>query len=31
VVQMGGHMRALAGKAYLPQNLPAGVGAEVIR
>ena len=31
VVQLGGHMRALAGKAYLPQNLPPGVGAEVIR
>jgi Protein of unknown function (DUF2844) len=31
VVQMGGHMRSLAGRAYLPQNLPAGVHAEVIR
>jgi hypothetical protein len=31
VVQTGGHMRALVGKAYLPQNLPAGVGPEVIR
>jgi hypothetical protein len=25
VVQVGGHMRATAGRAYLPQGLPAGV------
>jgi len=31
VVQMGGHMGALSGKAYLPQNLPAGMHAEDIR
>ena len=31
VVQMSGHMRSLTGKAYLPQSLPAGVPAEVIR
>ena len=31
VVQMGGHMRSLMGKAYLPQSLPAGVRPEVIR
>ena len=31
VVQMGGHMRSLTGKAYLPQSLPAGVRAEEIR
>jgi hypothetical protein len=31
VVQIGGHMRSLIGKAYLPQSLPAGVRAEVIR
>lgn len=31
VVQMSGHMRSLAGEAYLPQSLPAGVRAEVIR
>lgn len=31
VVQMSGHMRALAGRAYLPQSLPVGVRAEVIR
>jgi hypothetical protein len=31
VVQMSGHMRALMGKAYLPQSLPAGVRPEVIQ
>jgi hypothetical protein len=31
VVQMSGHMRSLAGKAFLPQGLPAGVHAEEIR
>jgi hypothetical protein len=31
VVQMGGHMRSLAGRAYLPLNLPTGVHAEEIR
>ena len=28
VVQVSGHMRAFAGKAYLPQMMPAGVRAE---
>lgn len=31
VVEMGGHMGALTGRAYLPQNLPAGMHAEDIR
>jgi hypothetical protein len=31
VVQMGGHMRSLTGRAYLPQSLPAGVRPEEIR
>lgn len=31
VVEMGGHMGALTGRAYLPQNLPAGMRAEEIR
>lgn len=31
VVQLSGHMRALAGRAYLPQSLPAGVRPEEIR
>jgi hypothetical protein len=31
VVQMGGHMRSLVGRAYIPQNLPAGVQAGEIR
>jgi hypothetical protein len=31
VVQMGGHMRSLAGRAFLPQNLPAGVRPEEIQ
>lgn len=28
VVQISGHMRAMRGKAYVPQMLPAGVRAE---
>lgn len=28
IVQTGGHMGSLAGKAYLPQSLPAGFRAE---
>lgn len=28
MIQMGGHMRSLIGKAYLPQALPAGVRPE---
>ncbi len=31
IVQMGGHMRALTGKAYLPGAMPAGVRAEDLR
>jgi Protein of unknown function (DUF2844) len=31
VLQMGGHMRALVGRAYLPQMVPAGVQVEEIR
>lgn len=31
VLQHGGHMRSFAGRAYLPQLLPAGVTAEVIQ
>jgi hypothetical protein len=31
VMQMGGHMGALTGMAYLPQSLPAGVRAEDIQ
>ncbi len=31
VVQMGGHMGALRGMAYIPQGLPAGIRAEAIR
>ena len=31
VVHSSGHMRAFAGNAYLPQNLPPGVSAEDIR
>jgi Protein of unknown function (DUF2844) len=27
VVQVGGHMRAYSGRAYLPQALPSGVTA----
>jgi len=29
--EMGGHMRAFAGRAYLPQLLPPGVQADAIR
>jgi hypothetical protein len=31
VVQTGGHMRALTGRAYLPQSLPAGLRPEEIQ
>ena len=31
VVHSSGHMRAFAGQAYLPQNLPSGVSAEDIQ
>jgi Protein of unknown function (DUF2844) len=31
VVQLGGHMRAFAGRVYVPQMMPAGVRAEEIR
>ena len=31
VVQISGHMRSFAGKAYVPQQLPAGVRAEDIQ
>lgn len=31
VLQMEGHMRSLSGRAYLPQNLPAGMRLEEIR
>ena len=31
VMQMGGHMRALAGRAYIPQLVPAGVKIEELR
>jgi hypothetical protein len=31
VVQIGGHPRAFAGKAYVPEMLPSGVGAENIQ
>lgn len=31
VFQQGGHMRAFAGRAYLPQMLPAGVQSEAIQ
>jgi hypothetical protein len=31
VFQSFGHFRALAGRAYLPQMLPSGVGVEEIR
>jgi uncharacterized protein DUF2844 len=30
VVQLGGHMRDFMGRAYLPDQLPAGVRAEDI-
>jgi Protein of unknown function (DUF2844) len=31
VLQMGGHMRALVGRAYIPAMVPAGVKVEEIR
>lgn len=31
VIQVGGHMGALVGRAYIPQSVPAGVRAEEIR
>jgi Protein of unknown function (DUF2844) len=31
VVQMSGHARAFVGRAYVPQLLPQGVGAESVR
>jgi hypothetical protein len=31
VVQSSGHMRAFAGKAYLPDAMPAGVASEEIK
>jgi hypothetical protein len=31
VVQMGGHMRYLVGRAYVPQMVPSGVKVEEIR
>lgn len=31
VVQIGGHMRAFAGRAYVPEMLPSGVRAENIQ
>jgi hypothetical protein len=31
VVQIGGHPRAFAGRAYVPDMLPSGVGAENIQ
>lgn len=31
VLQLGGHVRAFAGRAYVPEMLPSGVGAESIR
>jgi hypothetical protein len=31
VVQSSGHMRAFAGKAYLPDSVPAGVASEEIK
>jgi hypothetical protein len=31
VMHMGGHMRSLHGRAYIPQNLPSGVRAEDIQ
>jgi Protein of unknown function (DUF2844) len=31
VVQMGGHMRALTGRAYIPQGVPVGIHPEEIR
>ena len=31
VVQSGGHMRAFAGKAYVPESLPQGVSPDDVR
>jgi uncharacterized protein DUF2844 len=31
VFEMGGHMRAFAGRAYLPQLMPSGVQTDAIR
>ena len=31
IVQIGGHMRAFAGRAYVPEMLPTGVGAACIQ
>jgi hypothetical protein len=31
VVQIGGHPRAFAGRAYVPEMFPSGVGAESIQ
>jgi hypothetical protein len=31
VVQVGGHMGSLIGRAYIPQSMPVGVRAEEIR
>ncbi len=31
VVEAGGHMRSFSGRAYLPQMMPPGVAAEVIK
>ena len=31
VVQMGGHMGALTGRAFLPQSMPVGIRREEIR
>jgi len=31
VVQVGGHLRAFAGRAYVPDMLPSGVRAEEIQ
>jgi hypothetical protein len=31
VVESGGHMRAFAGRAYVPELIPSGVRAEVVQ
>jgi hypothetical protein len=31
VLEMYGHMRSFGGRAYVPQMVPQGVGAEAIR
>jgi len=31
VLEMGGHVRAFAGRAYIPELVPAGVQADTIR